>query len=91
MEPVQVLAVSKISFDWVPQRSEARSPQTPEQLVEVPTEPGYALALLPLKPWGGGEHGRWPISSLLQCLRVGREVVEVFMILVQDRVLQLRL
>ena len=31
------------------------------------------------------------MSSLLQFLRVGREVVEVFMILVQDRVLQLRL
>ena len=52
VEPVQVLAVPKISFDRVPQRSEARSPQTAEQLVEVPTEPGYALAIIAVKTLG---------------------------------------
>ena len=49
---VRVLAVPKISFDRVPQRSEARSPQTAEQLVEVPTEPGYALAVIAVKTLG---------------------------------------
>ena len=52
VELVQVLAVPKISFDRVPQRSEARSPQTAEQLVEVPTEPGYALAVIAVKTLG---------------------------------------
>ena len=48
--------------------------------------------LLLRKPWGGGEHGRCTIRSLpLQFLRVGRVVVEVFMILVQDSVFELRL
>ena len=41
----QVVAVPKISLDRVPQRSASRCPQKAEQLVEVPTEPGYALAV----------------------------------------------
>ena len=51
-----------------------------------------AFAIIATKAGGGGEQRHWPSSSLpLQFLRVGREVVEVFMILEQDRVLQLRL
>ena len=45
----QVIAVPKISFDRVPQRSAVRRPQKAEQLVEVPTEPGYALAVIAVK------------------------------------------
>ena len=58
VELVQVLAVPKISFDRVPQRSEARSPQTAEKLVEVPTDPGYALAVIAFKnPGAEGSTG----------------------------------
>ena len=39
----QVVAAPEISFDRVPQRSAVRLPQKAEQLVVVPTEPGYAL------------------------------------------------
>ena len=42
----QVIAVPKISLDRVPQRSAVRCTQMVEQLVEVPTELGYALAVL---------------------------------------------
>ena len=42
----QVIAVPKISFDRVPQRSALRRPQKAKQLVEVPTEPGYSLAVI---------------------------------------------
>ena len=42
----QVLAVPKISFDQVPQRSAVRRPQKAEQLLEVPTEPGCSLAVI---------------------------------------------
>ena len=48
----QVIAVPKISFDWVPQRSAVRRPQKAEQLVEVPTEPGFALAVIAVKALG---------------------------------------
>ena len=46
---VQVIAVPLISFDFVPQRSAVRRPKKAEQLVEVPTEPGYALAVVASK------------------------------------------
>ena len=42
----QVIAVPMISLDRVPQRSATRRPQKAEQLVEVPTEPGYSLAVI---------------------------------------------
>ena len=42
----QVVAAPKISLDRVPLRSAVRRPQKAEQLVEVPTEPGYSLAHL---------------------------------------------
>ena len=45
----QVIAVPKISLDWVPQRSALPVPQTAEQLVEVPTNPGYTLAVVASK------------------------------------------
>ena len=35
-----------------PQRSAVRQPQKAEQLVEVPTEPGYALAVIATKALG---------------------------------------
>ena len=49
VEPVQVTAVPKMSMDRIPQRSAVRRTQMAEQLVEVPTEPGYALAVLASK------------------------------------------
>ena len=49
VEPVQVIAVPKVSLDRSPQRSAVRRTQMSEQLVEVPTEPGYALAVLASK------------------------------------------
>ena len=49
VEPVQVLAVPKISLDCVPQRSALPVPQTAEQLVEVLTNPGYTLAVVASK------------------------------------------
>ena len=52
VESVQVLAVPKISFDRVPKRSAARSPQTAEQLVEVPTERGYVIAIIATQALG---------------------------------------
>ena len=48
----QVIAVPEISFNWVPQRSAARRPQTAEQLVEVPTERGYVFAIIATKALG---------------------------------------
>ena len=45
----QVIAVPKISVERVPQRSALPVPQTVEQLVEVPTDQGYALAVVASK------------------------------------------
>ena len=46
----QVIEVPKIFPDRVPQRHvEHRPPQMAEQLVEVPTEPGYVLVVLASK------------------------------------------
>ena len=49
VEPVQVIAVPTISLDRFPQRSAVRRTQMAEQLVEVPNERGYALAVLASK------------------------------------------
>ena len=50
VEPVQVIEVPKVFPDRVPQRIvERRPPQLVEQLVEVPTDPGYALAVVASK------------------------------------------
>ena len=48
----QVITVPLISLDRVPQRSAIRCPQKAEQLVEVPTEPGYSLAVLSVRALG---------------------------------------
>ena len=45
----QVIAVPKIFLDRIPQRSASRRTQKAEQLVEVPTEPIYALAVVALE------------------------------------------
>ena len=42
----------KLSLDCIPQRSAVRRPQKAEQLVEVPTQPGYALAVIAVKTLG---------------------------------------
>ena len=48
----QVIAVPLISLDRVPERSATLRPQKAEQLVEVPTEPGYPLAVLAVRALG---------------------------------------
>ena len=48
----QVIAVPMISLDRVPQRSAVRRPQKAEQLVEVPTEPGYSLTVIAVQALG---------------------------------------
>ena len=48
----QVIEVPKLSHDSIPQPSAVRRPQKTEQLVEVPTEPGYALAVIAVKSLG---------------------------------------
>ena len=52
VELVQVIAVPKISLDRTPQRSAVRRPQKAEQLMDVPTEPGYSLAVIATKGLG---------------------------------------
>ena len=48
----QVIAVPKITFDRVPQRSALRRPQKADQLVEVPTEPVHSLAVIAVQARG---------------------------------------
>ena len=48
-DPEQVLEVPKILPDDVLARTAVRDTQLAEQLVEVPTEPGYALAVIASK------------------------------------------
>ena len=45
----QVIAVPEISLDRIPQRSAVRRTQMVEQMVEVPTNPGFALAVVASK------------------------------------------
>ena len=47
--PEQVIEVPKILLDDVPMRAAVRDTQLVEQLVEVPTNPGYALAVVASK------------------------------------------
>ena len=84
----QVIAVPKISLDGVPQRSVLRRPQKTEQLVEVPTEPGYSRAVI---AWGRRVAAAMAEQIVDKFLRVGGEVAEVFQVFVQDRVLQRRM
>ena len=48
----QAVAVPMISLDWLSQRSAIRRPQKAEQLVEVPMETGYSLAVVAVKSLG---------------------------------------
>ena len=105
VEPVQVLAVPKISLDRTPQRSAVRRTQMAEQLVEMPTEPGYALAVLASKHYSRSElrgifsgQGSTASRSVLIEQKVDIPVLrgwwggaEVFKVLVQDRVQQHRM
>ena len=51
--PEQVIEVPKISLqEGVPHRAALRKPQLAEQLVEVPTTPGYALAVVAVQSFG---------------------------------------
>ena len=91
MEPVQVIAVPKISSDSHPiALCGTVDTQMVELLVEVPTEPGYALAVLASKFYsrrevrgflsGHGSTASGAERSLLifQFLMVGGGVAEVF-------------
>ena len=72
--PEQVIEVPRLSQDRIPQRSLDRRPQSAEQLVEVPTDLGYVLAIIAKK-----FYTRRQISSMLESLsassggRWGRE------------------
>ena len=48
----QVIAVPLISLDRVLQRSAIRRPQKAKQLVDVPTEPEFSLAVLAVRALG---------------------------------------
>ena len=51
--PEQVIEVPKVSLqDVVPLRAALREPQLAEQLVDVPTRPGYALAVVAVRTLG---------------------------------------
>ena len=64
VEPVQVIEVPKIFLDRVPQRIvERRPPQTAEQLVEVPTDLGYVLAVV-AKMFFSEQEIRWIIAEM---------------------------
>ena len=81
----QVIAAPKISFERVPQRSALPVPQTAEQLVEVPTQPWYVAIVLASKVYSRREIRR--IIAGLEG-RGGVVLVEVFKVLVLDRIQQ---
>ena len=97
VEPVQVLAVPKISLDRTPQRSAVRRTQMVEQLVEVPTEPRSIIRGLNFEVFSQDRFHHRLVPCLLdrtltfQFCVVGREGAEVFKVLVQDRVQQHRM
>ena len=85
-DPEQVIEGSKISLDDVPMRTAVRDTQLVEQLVEVPTNPGYVLAVVASKSLSRCELQEFsqdrvqqrlgPSRSLkLQFFRVGGEEV----------------
>ena len=58
--PEQVIEVPKITLqEGVPHRAALRKPQLAEQLVEVPTTPGYAFAVVAVQTLG------WPAARAL--------------------------
>ena len=79
----QVIAVPLISLDRVPQRSVIRRPQKAEQLVEVPTEPGYSLAVIAVQATV------WRAAAAMEhIVDFGGGAAEVFQVYEQDRVQQ---
>ena len=78
----QVIEVPKIYTDDVLMRAAVRDTQLGEQLVEVPTDPGYALAVSP----SGSSRSKRSDGSLLGSRDVGE--VEVFQVLSQYRIQQ---
>ena len=58
-DPEQVIEVPKILPEDVSMRTVVREPQLAEQLVEVPTNPGYALAVVDVQILG------WRIAAAL--------------------------
>ena len=96
----QAIDVPKVFPDSAPlRRVESRPPQLAEQLVEVPPNPGYALAVVASRAFsepeirriiaglrGGGSGARAGQNSaenLVQFLRFGGKAVEVFKVLSQ--------
>ena len=67
-----------------PSVSAIRRPLKAEQLVEVPTEPGYSLAIIAVQ--AVGRSGSWTF----QFLRFGGGVAEIFKVYEQDSVQQQR-
>ena len=51
-DPEQVIEVPKILPEDVSTRTVVREPQLPEQLVDVPTNPAYALAVVAVQTLG---------------------------------------
>ena len=87
----QVIAVPKISFDRVPQRSALRRPQKAEQLVEVPTEPGYSLAVIAVQARGRRAAAAMAEQIVDNPVPQGRRgVAELCQVHMQDRVQQRR-
>ena len=63
-DPEQVIEVPQISPDDVPLRTAVRDTQLAEQLVEVPTNPGYVLAVVASKSFSGRELLRTGFNSV---------------------------
>ena len=98
-DPEQVIEVPKLLIDDVPMRVAVRDTQLGEQLVEVPTDPGYALAVVAskvvsrrelrqiiagLQGGGGGARGG------LQSSRAGQNSTENLVQTVENSVPQVR-
>ena len=85
----QVTAAPMISLDPVPQRSAVRRPQNAEQLVAVPTEPGYSLAVIDVQALG--RRAAAALAEQIVDIPVPQvRVAEVFKVPQQDRVQQQR-
>ena len=59
-DPEQVIEVPKILPEDISVRAVLRDSQLAEQLVEGPTNPGYALAVVAVQTLGGGSRGPRP-------------------------------
>ena len=81
--PEQVVEVPQLSHDSIPQRSALRRPQKAEQLVEVPTEPAYVLAVTAVQAMA-----KQIVDNPVPQGRRGGGVAEVFKVYAQDRIQQ---